>query len=217
MKAMAKRPFALGFTLVEMTISVTLLGVMMIAVGMTSRQATDAFTEGASVDELNSQAHRALERLLQGLQSADAGELRPRPNIQNGWHRMTYRVATDWEAGATQWGPPTELELELEPGELDDGIDNDGDGLIDEGILVWTENEGVPGERRVVICRGVRELLEGEQANNLDDNGNGLIDEPGFCIEVVGEVVTLRLTLDALDPDGRVLTKTVESSVWIRN
>ena len=89
--------------------------------------------------------------------------------------------------------------------------------LIDEGVVVWTENEGVPGERRVIVCRGVRELLEGEIANGLDDNGNGLIDEPGFCVQVTGEVVTLRLTLDALDSDNRVLTKTVESSIWIRN
>jgi hypothetical protein len=216
MKAMTKQGLSAGFTMVEMIISVTLLAVMVIAVGMTSRKATDAFSEGTSVDALNSQAHRSIERLLMGLQSADAGELGPRPEIQNGWHRMTYRVATGWDAGITQWGPPMELELELEPGEVDDGIDNDGDGLIDEGMLVWTENEGVPGERRVVICRGVRELLEGELPNSLDDNGNGLIDEPGFCVEV-GSVVTLRLTLDALDPKGRVLTKTVESSVWIRN
>lgn len=207
-----------GFTLVEMVISVALLGVMVIAVGLTSRKATDAFEEGTSLDTLNSTAHRSIERMLGELEGADGDELGPRPDIQfPPTNRLTYRVAIGFAAGATQWSAPRELELEMEPGELDDDIDNDQDGLIDEGAVVWTENEGVPGERRVTLCRGVAELLEGELDNGLDDNGNGLIDEPGFCVEVRGEVVTLRMTLQAPDPDGRILTKTVESSVWVRN
>jgi len=208
--------FTPGFTMVEMIIAVALLGVRVIAVGLTSRKATDAFEEGTSLDALNNTAHRTLERMLAELEAANGANLAPRPDIQDGWHRITYEVATDFN-GVPIWGNPLELERELEPGELDDGIDNDGDGLVDEGMVVWTENEGLPGERRVVLCRGVAELLEGEQPNNFDDNGNGLDDEPGFCVEVRGEVITLRMTLQALDPDGRVLTKTVESSVWARN
>lgn len=220
-----------GFTMIEMLISVVLLGVMVVAVGLTSRKATDAYNEGTSVDTLNSQAHRAIERMLREIEGTGQAMLGPRPEIEQnfGSHRLSYRVATDWVAGVTTWGGTTEIELELEPGELDDGLDNDGDGLIDEGMVVLTQFEGtptlaemlandaLPGADRIVLCRGVRELLAGEDANNLDDNGNGLIDEPGLCFEVLGEVVTIRMTLDAFDREGRILTKTVDSSIWVRN
>ena len=130
---------------------------------------------------------------------------------------MTYHVPVGFAGGIILWGPDTQIVLEYDPNELDDGIDNDGDGLVDEGQVVWIENPGVPGERRVVLCRGVPEDLEGEIQNLLDDNGNGLIDERGFSLDVQGQVLTMRLTLQALDPAGRLLTKTVQSSVRIRN
>ena len=79
------------------------------------------------------------------------------------------------------------FEFVYDPDEVDDGQDNNGNGLIDEGRIVWTRNVGAPDERSVVLCHQVREYLEGEVPNGLDDNGNGLVDEKGLSFERNGE------------------------------
>jgi hypothetical protein len=88
------------------------------------------------------------------------------------------------------------VRFDYEEGELDDGADNNGNGLVDEGCLFWTRDVGEPSEKTHVIARGVREYLEGEEPNLDDDNGNGLEDERGFCLERVGEALVIRLTLE---------------------
>jgi hypothetical protein len=107
--------------------------------------------------------------------------------------------------------------LELETGEQDNGLDDNGNGLVDEGVIVWTENPGLVDERRVIRSHWVREYLEGELPNGLDDNGNGLRDERGLCFSIEGDVLTIRITLERRDDDGRIHTKTVQTSVRVRN
>ena len=108
------------------------------------------------------------------------------------------------------------LSFEYEIGELDDGLDNNGNGLIDEGRLVLTENAGLTNDRRV-ITRWVAELLEGELDDGLDNNGNGLVDEPGFLVERIGESLIVRVTLQKRDAEGRLMTRTARTSVRLRN
>jgi len=96
-------------------------------------------------------------------------------------------------------------------------LDNNGNGLVDEGRLVLRRNPGAASEQVTVLLTGVAEFLEGEIGGNLiDDNGNGLVDEPGFCL-VVGGQITAHLTLLRPGPDGRVLARTMETSVAPRN
>jgi hypothetical protein len=84
-------------------------------------------------------------------------------------------------------------------------------------MIVRRENAGTASERTIVLTRWVRELLEGELPNGEDDNGNGLIDEPGLSFDVIGEVWTIRLTLERPDNKGRLVTHTVQTSVKTRN
>lgn len=129
---------------------------------------------------------------------------------------IEYRKSTGVVNGTVVWTAPHRIELQLEQGELDDGLDNNGNGLVDERVVVWTrELDGV--EQRTVLCHGVRELLEGEVENGLDDNGNGLIDEAGLCFEPVGERLLIRLSLERLDAAGRPFTRTLETQVRPRN
>jgi hypothetical protein len=106
---------------------------------------------------------------------------------------------------------------ELDEGELDDGADNDGDGLVDEGRVVLIEDQGGAAERRVVLTNGVAELQDGEEANNADDNGNGLVDETGLSFSATGETVFVRLTCQRRTDDGRLLVQAAETAVRLRN
>lgn len=118
--------------------------------------------------------------------------------------------------GRITWSA-TRVEFRLEPGEVDDGLDNDGNGLVDEGELVLVRDAGGADELEIVLANGVREHLEGELPNGVDDNDNGLVDERGITFERVGSDLRIRLTLETTGRDGRILTRTLETTAWSRN
>ena len=109
------------------------------------------------------------------------------------------------------------IALELERVELDNGLDDNGNGLVDERMVVRIEDPGGPDERRKVICHDVSEYLAGEIPNGLDDNGNGLNDERGLSFVVLGDVLTIRLTLEAPGANENMLERTVQTSVRLLN
>ena len=82
--------------------------------------------------------------------------------------------------------------------------------------MFWSRNPETNEEVRVVWTSLVSPYLEGEIPNGMDDNGNGLIDEKGLSFVVDRNAVTIRLTLDQL-VDGRMVTKTVQTTVTCRN
>ena len=104
-----------------------------------------------------------------------------------------------------------------ETGEIDDGLDNNGNGLVDEGRVVLTENLGGADERDRILARRVRELLEGELDNGVDDNGNGLVDEKGFSFERMGESLVIRMTMERIDVGQRTIERSAQTSVRLRN
>lgn len=206
-----------GFTLVESLIAVTLLAVLFLAVAQTSSKASDAFDEGSVEHTLSTGTHRCLERVTQAIEFADGSILGGLGVLDLGDDEVAFRVPRDWAGTEVDWSEPIRILLELERGELNDGLDNDGDELIDELQVVQIVDEGTPTERRIVLATGVPELFDGETANNLDDNGNGLRDERGLSFSAAGSVVTVRLTCQRRDEAGRLLTKTAETAVRLRN
>ncbi len=211
-----------GFTLVESLFALSFLVVLFLVVAHASIRASDAFDEGSVEHQLHTDAHRTLERIATELELAERASLNPDPLVVPGVpglgaSGLTFHSPVGFAGGAVQWGPWTRIEFELEPGELEDGADNNGDGFADEGRVVWTENPGQEDERRVVQCSDVSDRLEGELENAGDDNGNDLIDERGLSFSAQGDVLTVRLTIERLDDEGRVLRKTVQTAVRLRN
>ena len=205
-----------GFTLVESLMAVTFLAVLFLAVAQTSKRASDAFDEGSVEHLLSTSMHRALERVAGEVEFGDGGVLVP-PIELLGVSSVSFRVPADFAGGVVTWSDVIRLRLEREPGEADDGLDNDGDGLVDEGRVVRTVAPGTPAELSTVLVGGVAELLDGELANGVDDNGNLLVDEAGLSFSSEGDVVTIRLTCQRQDEAGRLLTKTGLTAVRLRN
>ena len=131
---------------------------------------------------------------------------------------LTYTRAVGWEGETTLTTAPRTLRLEMEPGEANNGADDDGDGLVDEGILVLIEDLGLPTEKRRVLARGLAEYAKGEVFNGVDDNGDGLVDEKGFAIERMGAALEVTVTLEQRPP-GRdeTIQRTLRSSILLRN
>jgi len=207
-----------GFALTELSITVLLLGSMMILVGFAAERGMGVLRQHSGEQQLIGKVQRALQRVARELEFSGLGGMSPR-NVSPLWSQtLTFRVCQGYDDGASAaaWSDERILRLEYEPGELDDGADNDGDGLIDEGALVWIENEGTAEEQRIVLAQGVAEYLQGETPNGVDDNGNGLADERGFVLTFEEPLVHIRLSLQVAGVNG-VITKTLETSVSVHN
>jgi type II secretory pathway pseudopilin PulG len=209
---------AAGFTLVETMIATTMLGLILGAIGLTVLRGKENFRQGVSVTVLEGRAQRLLDRIADELRYAGRNSLLVQPLAPSGSSALEFQVCNGYADSATLWSNRMSIARTADPRDPADGIDNDGDGVIDEGQVVLTRNLGEFDEIDVVIGSGVSRLLQGETANVLDDNGNGLIDEPGLSFLLDGtSSLRVRLTLEARDPRGLPLMRTVQTTVNMRN
>jgi prepilin-type N-terminal cleavage/methylation domain-containing protein len=206
-----------AFTLIEIMISVTLLGLVLGSLALMSSAGDRAFQTTSVRAGLEAQSVATLDRVLHDLRIAADASLAPALGDGAFADSLEYAQVVDIDGAKVVLGAKRRIGFEYEAGEIDDGIDNNGNGLVDEGRVVLTDDVGGPGERRLVLTHNVRELLGNEEPNGLDDNQNGLIDEPGFLIRKQGRTLIIELTLERLDRDRRPLQRTVRSSTNLRN
>lgn len=208
-----------GFSLTELSLSVFLLGSMTLVAGFATDRCFGMFRQQRAEQEVSIAVGRALQRIVKELAFAGYDGLAPKPAAPFDTETLTYRACAgyDTDAAETDWDVERTIRFEYDVGEVDDDVDNDGDGLVDEGLVVLIENEGEADERRTVLAHGVREYLQGEQPDGDDDNGNGLVDEQGLSFAFSGEVLTVRLSLQGVGPGGAVVIKTMQTGVFVRN
>jgi hypothetical protein len=206
-----------GFSLVELAASTAALIVVLGAILMMGVASNRAYRAGAMDSVVESQLQTALERIVTELMTAGLDVLPPDPPDGHGLSELEYRQAIDVNNGAVVWSTARRLAFEIEPGEIDDGLDNDGDEMVDEGQVVLVQDAGTPDERRLILTRWVPELLEGEEPNEVDDNGNRLVDERGFAMQWIDESLVVHLTLSRRDSEGVLWRRTAQTAVRIRN
>ncbi len=218
MKAHANMRRAGGFTLLELVVATALLSLVLGAMGLVQMRTRDASRVGMAREQVESLCRRTLDRIAEELQGVGHSLLFPDPSTNLGTGTITYQHPTGVSnTGVVSWDTPSRLALQLDPEEIDNGIDDDGDGLIDERRLVLTRNVGSPNAVTTVLCSGIPELAEGESANMIDDNGNGIVDEAGFNVRKVGDLLTVRLTVQSPSGDGHVISCALETSIVLRN
>lgn len=211
--------------LISFTILLLLVGLVAEAVS-TSR---GAYGQGMSSSAVESLARRTLDGMAVRLTGASAATVR----VDNPAPPPAANVITwiDWQAvdgyaGGPILAPQSRIQLELMAGELDDGVDNNGDGMVDECRLVFVP-DAFAGGLEVGLAGFVTRFAEGEIANGVDDNGDGDIDEPGLSLtwEPVaagatgdrGGRLVLQLTLErASGPQTRV-QRSVRTTVRVRS
>ena len=207
-----------GFTLLESTIAIAMLGSVLSSVMYVLDSSAKAFRTGSMVARMDADADRALREAAAALRSAEAGWLNP-PAPTGSEDRIDFQRSEGvLDNGQAVPGPVERLAFEYDDQELDDGIDNDGDGLIDEGRLILTRDIGGAAQR-IQLARDVSEAPPGEiLGNGLDDDLNGVVDDHGFSITQIGNRLTIRITLQRFDRSSqRVLEQTSERTVTLRN
>ncbi len=216
MKTAPTKRIRAGFTLIEVMIALALVSIAIVAANMVSTAGLGILRSTSVETALDTNALRAIDRITFQIAKADAATLLP-PEPLDGTSELAFQEVIGLDAGEPLWGPVQEVALVLESAEVDDGLDNNGNDLVDEGRVVMRRDVGGPDERTVVLCHGVRELLEGELLNGIDDNGNGLIDEPGFSLQWDEGVLWVRLSVEEVDGEGRRVVRTLQTSVRTRN
>jgi prepilin-type N-terminal cleavage/methylation domain-containing protein len=207
-----------GFTLVELLMTLALASVFGLTVLMTADSTARAFRTGATVGELERKTRDVLQRISARLESADIALAAPQLSapFHSAW--IDYQRVIGYTAGARDLGPPERIILESSPTDPDDGVDNDGNGVVDDCRIVWIENPGLATERRVVLATWIPEFMEGEIDGNLaDDNGNGLEDERGLSFDFSDNQLTIRLTIQRRDADGILVTRSLFRTLTLRN
>ncbi|MSR61887.1 MAG: hypothetical protein EXS08_05530 [Planctomycetes bacterium] len=206
-----------GMSLVEVAVSLATLGTFLGALILVLGQGSRSARTGMARQSIEGLARRTLDRMATELVGAVADSLSPDPVAPYGSSSLSFQRIGAYASGAVQWGELVSFSLALDDGELDDGNDNNGDGMVDERKLVMTREEDGADPVSSVLVHGVRELFEGETANGLDDNGNGLKDEAGVSFEHQNGRLILRMSLEQHDNDGGCLVRTLQTSVRLRN
>ena len=206
-----------GFTLIEMAVVAAVLALALGSLALFGRRSALALRSGATQSDLDSRLQNTLVRISKELLPSGFRVITPTVTPPEGASAIEYRKSAGAVNGTLEWGERNRIAFEYETGELDDGLDNNDNGFVDEGVVLWTLDVGQPGELRTVLCHGVREHARGETPNGEDDNGNGLLDERGLSFERSGEGLRVRLTIEDRDPEGRVLTRALETEIQPRN
>jgi prepilin-type N-terminal cleavage/methylation domain-containing protein len=207
-----------GFTLIELLMSIGVMGLILTALAQVEMRSNAQSKSMQAREQAEGRARRVLDRIADELTGVGHSLIFPDPSTNFGTSSMTYQRASGvTNAGVVTWETPSRLELQLEPGELDNGLDDDGDGLVDEQQLVFTRNFGMANAQTVVLCTGIPKLAPGEVPNGLDDNGNGVVDEAGFNVQRTGDLLTLRLTVQQPYSGNRIATVSLETSIVLHN
>ena len=206
-----------GITLLEIVVSLAVTAIVMgfaVRIVLSSSGATRATM---SLTHLNQAAHRMVEKIAKELISAQSESLSPVPLPPLGSSTITYQKLSDISGADVTWGLPQRIQWEPDPGDPPDGMDNNGNGVIDEGLIVLTRDVGAPTEVRVVLGGDIADLLGGEEFNGADDNGNGLIDERGLSFETINGVLFVRVTVQGPGALSGVASQTAETGIRLRN
>lgn len=204
-----------GMTIVEMTISSAVL-VVVLSIAATAILRAQRNASGVAVRvETERRSSAGIERLTSLLGdcagSTVAGNVAP----PSGASSMTFRDRIGWSGGSVVYGELTTIQWLPDPLDAQNGIDDDRDGLVDEGRVVWQAGSGGTLKSAVLI-QNVANRLEGEiGGNNLDDNGNGLVDERGLSFVLEDGRLTIRLTIERRERDGTTRRETSQSELRI--
>jgi hypothetical protein len=156
-----------GFTIIEASIAIVLLVIVSIKVTMLLDMAAEAESTDSADIALEDQARRTLDQIAFAIMGANRETLFPDPESPTHSEQVRYEVSLGVQNGEVVWGDPERIGVEAgsetrvvwveNPGEIEErrvvwcnvvrpflegeeqnGVDDNGNGLIDETGLSFT-------------------------------------------------------------------------------
>lgn len=179
-----------GFTLIEVLIAMALMGLLMAVVSMTMESSRGAVRMSTAVTKVENLCYRAIYRIVNEVRDAGKVTLAPALAPPLSSPEINFQNSLGYVAGAPVWGAPLRIQFvpgsgrvtwtenpglanersvglvnwvaDYLEGELPNGVDDNGNGLIDERGLCFTYVDNLlkirltlelPGPNNTIITR----------------------------------------------------------------
>ena len=127
-----------GFALIELMLALALTIVVVTAVGRNFLEFSRAFTTLAKLMYTNTRAQLVVDRLLEELVTGNFASLAPAVPVNS--NSIEFQKIVGVIDGDPVFGNTIHIELVPLESDITDGVDNNGNGLIDEGgIQIWQD------------------------------------------------------------------------------
>lgn len=137
MKVHCSRSREEGYTLIEVAVVLSMSLLIMQGVFNVMFHWERLFTEQVKHFTLDQSAERILQRLAEEIRSADPATLVP--TVVSNSSTVQFQRVTGFSGGAAQLGSAVTFGFALAPGETANGVDQNGNGLADDGYITMTE------------------------------------------------------------------------------
>jgi len=189
-----------AFTLIEIMISVAVFAILVIGIYAALSATQNLYVAGVTRQTIQDRVRKALNDIALELRQANSGAAVPLTfgtAGTGGDQSVTFQMCTGFSAGAATYGTPITYTTINGDNDADNGLDDNGNHLVDE--------------RKLVRVQGVRTILI---ADYVKEGTLRFTRSPA-----VGTVQTIRvdLTLQGVDDKGRVLEASGTVTVDLRN
>lgn len=128
----------LGMTLLEILIVLVVLTGVLLPLTQFFLRGTRAFNSLMKTAELTARANVVMERIVAEALAGRFVSLQPPAPVLSDWVR--FEKVVDLVDGVPVYGEPVQIDLIPMESSITDGVDNDGDGLVDEGgVRIWSD------------------------------------------------------------------------------
>ncbi len=205
-----------GFTLVEIMISVAIFSLAIMITFQMMATGIDVHAASMTTSDIETQAQRALDRIVEEVQVADLSRISAPPPDETGNPWLGYRRYEGYDVnGVIQWSCDDPHWINMSFGLWDvsgewrgDGVDNNGNGLFDESMLKRTEWDNM-------MVMPVEEQTLTRWVKGYDYKTEQSVE--GLTFNLDGDRLIIRLELQKLDAKGNIVESAVETSIRIRN
>jgi hypothetical protein len=202
----------MGLTMIEVTVSAAVLGMLLFCVAVVTHTSHGVFLATQARDVLRQQAQSTLDRIADAIETSGKSTFSPSPVGPFGSSTLDFQAPLSVLNGVITWAPKTRICLQAAPLHK-----QEHNGLAANNEIVLIRDPGLKTAVTTVLAGHVADSLEGEIANGKDDNGNGLVDEKGLSFLLVGDQLTIALTLGDTDSDGQPVWVTTQTQIRLKN
>jgi type II secretory pathway pseudopilin PulG len=137
-----------GFSLVELMIYIAVMAILGVPLAMVTVSVSRSAAEGDALSKILERNRSALQRIISEYRNSLSGTT----TVLNGGKALQFTTTNGFDGAAPVAGPVIRYEIRLAAGEVLNGLDDNGNGLIDESILVRVN---VTINEEVVISSGL--------------------------------------------------------------
>jgi len=188
-----------GFSLLEVMIVTTILVVIVGGIFQVLSAGLNAYNSGTVLVDVQGLARRTMEGMIREVQGAGLSTVSPTPPLpgQTGTSTITFQQATGYSGGSVTWGDTITVAFAYVDGESDNGADDNGNHLVDEGVVTLTIDDGEGGITNETIGYWVK--------------------EGGLQFNLSGALLTITLEVERYEPRGELMQALLSTTVKIKN